>query len=559
MLNLRKSLLAVACMAACAGPAAAVTITEAFDGAWVDESAVGTNKGLLVDYIPSANIVFFAFFTYDEDGNPIWVTHNFSLDGSNSDYTGDILYFTGGAFSAGGNPAQEVIGSYDISFACGNIQLDFEPTAESGLQPVSFDMVQVADSMSGGECVDSIAECPTGTTAQGDACVLPAQISNTLNLPAGKDYIISERVTVQDGGVLNIDAGVRLVGSEDTSTANYIYVARGGKIFANGSPNLPIVFTGPEPVPGSWAGLVLAGNSTCNDETETEECQFEADLQGDVFYGGDNLEDSSGSLRYVQIRWAGQEISTDAELNSLTLLGVGSGTVLDHVQVDGGLDDGFEMFGGSVNGRYLVCSNMGDDCFDFDQGYSGKIQFALGWQGANPDQDGDSNGIESDNDSSNNDKQPRTLPIISNMTLVGGDIGRNGARIRRGSGGLYYNTVLTGYVQHCLNLDDGGTFALADASGPGDELGFFHSHIGTCDAGAFDEADAPYSVAGFFNGGPSNTTGDPQLTNYLPTANSPLRTGGQAPDDSFFVPAMYKGAFAGPNDDWTAGWTVNLP
>src|SRR5690606_38215793 len=212
---------------------------------------------------------------------------------------------------------------------------------------------------------------------------------------------------------------------------------------------------------GSWAGIVLSGRSNCNESSEPLGCQFEADTTGDVFYGGTVPEDSSGALRYVRILWAGQRINPDEELNSLTMLGVGSGTVLEHVQVDGGLDDGFEMFGGTINGRYLVCSNMGDDCFDFDDGYQGRIQFAVGWQGENPDANNDSNGIESDNDSSNNNIEPRTVPLVANMTLVGGPVGLHAMRIRRGSGAIYSNIVATGFEAACINLDDSGTFGLA--------------------------------------------------------------------------------------------------
>ena len=268
------------------------------------------------------------------------------------------------------------------------------------------------------------------------------------------------------------------------------------------------------------------------------------------------------AARYVELtgdRVSASNVGYTGEIEGAV---VGAGTVLENVQVDGGLDDGFEMFGGTVNGRYLVCSNMGDDCFDFDDGYQGKIQFALAWQGENIDAGGDSNGIESDNDADNNDITPRTTPTISNMTLVGGEVGRNGARVRRGSGGIYHNTLITGFAGACLNLDDAGTFALASAAGAGAELGFLYSHVGECGGGAFDDAAAdPYAVSAFFNGGTGNTTGNPQLNSggFLPSAGSPALSGGPAPADPFFRPASYKGAFAGPGDNWAAGWTRNLP
>lgn len=369
------------------------------------------------------------------------------------DYTNvDVLKYTGGQFSAIGSPTQAVIAKANVSFACDAITMDITPANGSGVTAANF-VFQPSlglKKLTSGQCNEPITACPSGTTAEGTACLLPASITNDLFLPAGKNYVVKGRVSVEDGGTLNIAPGVTVIGSTDRTNPNFISVKKGGQMYANGTAEQPITFTGPEAVPGSWAGLVLAGRSICNDATPTQACQFEA--VPDITYGLTSpvLDDNSGSLRYVRIRWAGQQIAPNEELNSLTLLAVGSGTVLEHVQVDGGLDDGIEFFGGSVNGRYLVCSNMGDDCFDFDQGYAGKLQFLLGYQGSNPDMGGDSNGVESDNDSSNNDKAPRTQPQISNLTLVGaGSVGNEGIRLRRGTGGNYTNVVVTGFRDRC--------------------------------------------------------------------------------------------------------------
>jgi len=66
-----------------------------------------------------------------------------------------------------------------------------------------------------------------------------------------------------------------------------------------------------------------------------------------------------------------------ADVNGLTLAGVGNGTVVEHCEVAYSEDDGFELFGGTVNMRWVAAVFCGDDAFDFDQAYSGKIQFAL--------------------------------------------------------------------------------------------------------------------------------------------------------------------------------------
>lgn len=560
----RKTLLASACTFAIASPASAVQINESFDGSWVDPSAVGTNKGLLVDYIPSADTLFFAFFTYEANGTPLWTVGNVTVQDGVGDYANvPVNVYRGGAFAAAGSPVATQVGTVDLSVQCDRIELGFSPAANSGLSTAAFSFRQSAglDSLTRQECSSAIADCPAGTTAQGNDCALPNAITNDLILPAGKRYVVNGRVSVKAGGKLRIAPGVTVVGGAAATAPNFIVVERGAQIHADGTREQPITFTGPEPVPGSWAGLVIAGNSICNDGTASEPCKFEA--VPDITYGSSTpmLDDNSGVLRYVRIRWAGQQIAPNEELNSLTLLAVGNGTVLEHVQVDGGLDDGFEMFGGSVNGRYLVCSNMGDDCFDFDQGYNGKIQYAVAYQGENPDLGSDSNGIESDNDSSNNDKQPRTQPSVSNMTLIGNPaVGNEGMRIRRGSGGNYRNIAVTGYRDRCLNLDDTGTFALGTASVQGERLSITHSFIGQCAGGAFEDiASDPYAVSAWFYSGTGNAAGDPLLIGMLPSATSPLLAGGKAPSDPFFAPASYRGAFAGPDDNWTRDWTVRLP
>ena len=555
MRNFKRTLLALACSVAISGSAAAYNFNESIDGAWTTNQS---NKGLLVDYLPQFNMVFFAFFTYDSDGNPFWLTSNFVVaDGTASYASLPVATFTGGDFTTTGTPTAQQLGTVDMDFACGNIHLNFTPAEGSDLSAVEFDFAPF-ETQYASECSVPVESCPAGTTADGDACRLPNSISGDQYLPYGKKYLVEGKVTVEAGGRLSVAPGVTVEGSASTAQPNFILVEPDAQIFAVGTPEQPITFTGPEAFPGSWAGLVLAGRSTCNDAAGVElGCTFEAD--SDISYGGDVLDDNSGRLRYVRILWAGQLVNPDEELNSLTLLGVGSGTEIDHVQVDGGLDDGIEFFGGSVNVTRLVCSNMGDDCLDFDQGYSGRIQHALVYQGVNTDAGDDSNGIEADNDRSNNDKEPRTSPIVSNVTLVGGPVGNEAIRLRRGMGGYFYNIVATDFRDTCLNLDDAGTFGQGTASSQG-TLQINNSFMGVCDNGAFEDAGGdPYAVSDWYNAGNGNGQGDPMLNGFLPQAGSPVLSGGMSPSDPFFVPTTYRGAFSGPNDNWTAGWTVNLP
>ncbi len=551
---------------------AAVVLSDGVDGTW--SNATQSGRGAAVDFIPlgdGSGVLFTGVFSYDAAGNPVWVTMQPTFTpGQTSVANVQVSRFSGGNF---GNPfttpTSTVVGSATVTLAsCRSLTIALDMTAESGLADVTLNLspAQVNAGLAGSAvCTeqDFTSTCPTGTTASGDNCRLPASITNNLILPAGKKYIVQGRVNVAAGGTLTIAPGVTVEGSVVRDSPNFISVSRGARIYAEGTATNPITFTGPQPTPGSWAGIVIAGESICNDATAMQRCQFEAVV--DITYGNSApvLADNSGVLRYVRILWAGQQIAPNEELNSLTLLAVGSGTVIENVQVDGGLDDGFEMFGGSVNLRYAVCSNMGDDCFDFDQGYNGKIQFALSWQGTNSDIGGDSNGVESDNDNPASDKLPRTQPTVSNMTLVGSAAaGNEGVRIRRGSGGNYSNMLVTGFRDRCLHLIDAQTFALGTATAQGAMLSMRNSFVGGCTGGTFeDDAADPYLISAWYGAGAGNGMGDPALNanGFLPTDTSPALTGGQSPSDAFFVPTTYRGAFRSARDNWTAGWTVNIP
>ena len=115
------------------------------------------------------------------------------------------------------------------------------------------------------------------------------------------------RLNARDNVIVAVDSvepGVTVQGHVDDSVTNWIGVKQDGRIYAEGTPTRPIVFTGPTTDIGSWGGLHIAGRSTCNDYvSEAEPCRFEA--YPDMAFGGDKLNDNSGVLRYVRIQSAG--------------------------------------------------------------------------------------------------------------------------------------------------------------------------------------------------------------------------------------------------------------
>src|SRR3546814_9880332 len=109
---------------------------------------------------------------------------------------------------------------------------------------------------------------------------------------------------------------------------------------------------------GLGGGLVLLGRaaiSTCPGTSLPGIATCEAQVEGaNGFYGGNDDADNTGVLKYVRVMHSGFEVLPDVELNGITLAGLGSGTTVEYVQVHNSSDDGFEWFGGTVNGKSLV-------------------------------------------------------------------------------------------------------------------------------------------------------------------------------------------------------------
>ena len=257
--------------------------------------------------------------------------------------------------------------------------------------------------------------------------------------------------TVTKVGQLTIQAGTVIIG--DKATKGTLVVQRGSKLIAIGTAAAPIVFTSAEGVgsraPGDWGGVVLCGKAP-NNLTGTVE--LEGGYKG--FHGGTISDDNSGSLKYVRIEYAGIPLNPNQEINSLTMGSVGSGTTIEYIQASYGLDDSFEWFGGTVNAKYLIAYKGTDDDFDVDNGFSGNVQFGLGYRDGNLADASGSNGFEVDNNSNGDAATPFTSATFANMSIVG-PIGtssayadnnfQNGAQLRRNNKLKVYNTFITGY------------------------------------------------------------------------------------------------------------------
>ena len=273
------------------------------------------------------------------------------------------------------------------------------------------------------------------------------------------EIFLEEKVAVTNNATLTILPGTKIVGKSvpenetDNLDATAIVITKGAKIKAEGTASNPIVMTAETPSLG-WGGLVILGKARINQPTtQYIEGIAVGSFPGvDTSYGGTDDNDNSGILKYVRIEYAGATIGDANELNAFTFGGVGRGTTVEYCQAYHGEDDGFEFFGGCVNAKYLVSTASDDDAFDFDFGYTGKIQFAVATIDASKTYSSDPNGIECDNEKPfNASHTPYTHPVLSNLTIVGTSTGsaasalKSAANFRRGAEFTLVNSIMCGF------------------------------------------------------------------------------------------------------------------
>ncbi len=284
-----------------------------------------------------------------------------------------------------------------------------------------------------------------------------AGVQPTQTFASDSLYLLQGKVEFPAGTTLTIQAGSLVVG--ESASTGYLVINRDADINAQGTAANPIIMTTDldPPVPGSWGGLVIHGKavSNCADCLGGASCISEG---GAGSHCGTNDCDNSGTLRYIVLGYSGFEIAPDNELNCFTFNSVGSGTTVDFLQAHQGTDDAFEWFGGHVTCKRLLATAVGDDGLDWQMGFRGAVQYAIVQMYPGIGQ-GDS-GIEADNNEFNHNAPCRSAPIIANCTLVGAaGIPGWGARLRRGTDFMIFNTIITNWVNQALRIENDATCA----------------------------------------------------------------------------------------------------
>jgi hypothetical protein len=293
-------------------------------------------------------------------------------------------------------------------------------------------------------------------------------------------------------------------------------------------------------------------------------------------YGGTDPNDDSGILRFVRIEFAGIAAEPGSEINGLTLGGVGSGTIIENVQVSFGNDDAFEFFGGTVNCKNLIAFVTADDDFDFDFGYQGRIQYGIACRKPDFVDGGDAgNGIECDNDGTGSAATPVTRPQLSNFTFVGPNNATGtaanhnfGLRFRRATQFVLRNSIIIGWQKGGFSMESAAT-ANAYVAGTSEyRNNILHSNTAAATYRGDANALAVITAAALQTKAESEgcltlaNADDAQLTlpyystspNFLPKTGSPALTGASFTGmNAFFTTGTFRGAMGTTN--WTTGWT----
>ena len=436
-------------------------------------------------------------------------------------------------------------------------------------------------------------------------------------------YLLDGIVFVTEGATLTIGAGVEVLGETGGSEVAALIVTRGARLVTEGTASEPVVFSSGNPegarATGDWAGVALLGTARTNDgncvDGAGDACTggyLEDRLEGiDVsdprgIYGGADDASGCGSLRYTRIEFAGRELSPDNELNGLTIAGCGSATRLSYVQIHRGKDDGLELFGGAANFDHVIISGASDDSLDFDEGWRGNGQFVVLHQFPGL---GD-RGIEADNLGSDESAEPRTEPVLSNLTLIG-ESEHKAALFREGMLGQFRNVLVSGHggpidiaantadpnpmwpsrlvVEYAAlfgvapfaaeDLDGDDVCAMAGSSWTGagawpascsdlsDDQEDHYSGVaserldddfGLDEAALFDDAARSNLVSDAEPGFASTSATAPSYVPSMPALSAGVAPtfNANAPSDFGDASAAYIGAFEPGGEDWSAGWAA---
>lgn len=412
-------------------------------------------------------------------------------------------------------------------------------------------------------------DCPAKATCLGGICEESSRVAITDHVVvdttwrADKVYVLENLTLVVPPATLTIEPGTTILGRRNTGLVSLA----GARLVAEGTREKPIVFTSDKPagqrVSGDWAGLAMVGRAPTN------RANFNFRIITDKYdtaVGGTDETWNCGTLKYVRVEFGGSTVEGQQALKGVTLAGCGSQTEVAYVQTHLSDDDGFGIFGGNVDLRYVVSSRARVDAFDFDTGWTGTAQFIAVLQDVLA-----AEALEIENLAEDTKAEPNTFARIYNYTLIGGqDQGQDQTAIyfKNGGQGLLSHGIVKSYNTTGIYIEgpDSAQYVTDNLVNVQNTLFFDIGPTGNEYFGLIDTNEGGFTdYAVFQDPETKNVFGkdpgiDAQLDlanpNWLPTPEFTTGREIEPPPEGFDPTAVYRGAFSPSAPPWTDGWTA---
>lgn len=208
--------------------------------------------------------------------------------------------------------------------------------------------------------------------------ILIGNISTNMRLVNTETYNLVGEVFVTNNAILTIEPGTIIRASSGEYSS--LIITKGSKIIADGSGVSPIVFTSDKAVnerkSGDWGGIYILGSAPMN--TYGNMAKINSKIPGNFrVAGGDIQTDNSGILRNVRVEFAGRGESRYSASDAITFVGVGSGTIIEAVQVSLASANSFKFIGGNAKASKLVSYRCKSSDFEFTQGVFASLDNCL--------------------------------------------------------------------------------------------------------------------------------------------------------------------------------------
>ena len=373
--------------------------------------------------------------------------------------------------------------------------------------------------------------------AGGAEIMVSQDIATSQTWTADNVYNLQAIIHVLPGATLTIEPGTLIQTTDYAQSGVFgsMVVCRGAQIYVNGTQHAPVIMTSSKDTltewhegAAEWGNLTIMGNALLSASIDTAAKGVPLVINGRPntaipdglnqkvmegltpaftgdtrpLYGGNDDDDCSGALHFLSIRYGGFTLAPGVELNGLSMGAIGRETDVDHVEIMNNVDDGIETWGGTVNYKYINIWNIGDDSFDFDEGWRGKAQFGLIVQGYSLDA-GQGSGVGDNcfehDGAEDSDAQPVTTAVIYNFTAVGQPLdGDQGTAWRDNCRMQYHN---------CIWMDLGEQLVKFDNSDGDGAHGYGYNGTLSWE----DTWTTPYTVTSLVNAGIAGTFSDPSV------------------------------------------------